>query len=243
MLIKRLLCGWLAISSFSFAADGHKNITLHYSMTYNGIEIAEIRESLQFDSNGVYVIESYATPVGLASALNLSPQNRLSCGTVDDSGQLLVERFYYQRGNKKRASVVNREEGTVRLDNEGNISDYAIEDQTIIVDNLNVGYLFYVQGSLDNSLQINITDGRRVKAYEYRQVAEVALTVPAGKLETVKYDRVGDKKTNSVWFSPELNNLPVQLLLGEVEMQLVNIEYDEGVFDRIDCSILKLKDQ
>ncbi|WP_196138274.1 DUF3108 domain-containing protein [Aliikangiella sp. G2MR2-5] len=81
------------------------------------------------------------------------------------------------------------------------------------------------------NLLYNVSYKGRHKLYQYQISGQETLKSNLGNLETIRIDRIkGDESRFSLWLSPELNYLPVQIAQVEqdkpdVTMSLVEFEY------------------
>jgi hypothetical protein len=70
----------------------------------------------------------------------------------------------------------------------------------------------------ESGIRVPLTDGRRVKEYEYRFVARETLKTPVGPIETMHYERIidpDDKRSFDVWLAVDRHYLPVRIRYSE----------------------------
>ncbi|HET9472108.1 MAG TPA: DUF3108 domain-containing protein, partial [Usitatibacter sp.] len=82
------------------------------------------------------------------------------------------------------------------------------------------------------TVEMHMSNGRKVELYTYRFVDEQALETPAGRFDTLHYERVTASPKESkaqVWLAKDRFNFPVRVVFDDpkglrVEQVLVGLE-------------------
>ena len=220
-----LLAGGVSSAAMSKPAD----VRLVYKMTWNGLSIATVVDTLRFTSGG-YVIDSRAESEGLAKAVNQPAVNRNSQGVYSELEGLKPERYERERDGELRISRIDREAGVVKLDNEGEMSEVEITHE-LVHDNLSLAYDSYVRAGAAEDLKFQLTDGRRLTDVAYKKDAdEGVVSTGMGELRAQRLSRVTDTDRNYVlWLATEHDLLPalIQLERGGSSIVFTLLEISE----------------
>jgi hypothetical protein len=68
------------------------------------------------------------------------------------------------------------------------------------------------------TVEVSMSNGRKVDRYTYRLVEEVRLTTPAGDFDTLHYERVTSSPKESkaaVWLAKDRFNIPVRVVFDD----------------------------
>ena len=243
---KLFIISLFAISNVALANP--KNITLHYTMTWGGIEIGEITDVLEFNE-GKYEINSYAKSIGLAKLLNQKGVNRYSRGSYDEKGQLVSDYYQQERDGEIRKSEIDYATQNVVITNEeGNVLEEDIIHERVL-DSLSVIYEFYTTNDLSfnitapasenkldnvfNFFPLQVTDGKKLTVYKFVPDEETSMVETGmGEMESLRFERITtpDKKYQ-FWFSTEHNYIPARISLergnSHIEFILAKIGSEE----------------
>lgn len=213
------------------AAPG--DVRVRYRMTWGGIEIAEVVDTLRFAGDGSYRIDSKAQPTGLAKTFNLPTVDRHSSGRVAADGSLLMESYVESRGDRLRKVTYDRVAGVVEWVNDKDQPGSAKPREAMVLDNLTYIYMPYATGQLVTEGSAMMADGRRLYEFEYARDAQpVTVAGKLGEFAAWRYVRVNysDNRKRTAWYAPDLRNLPVRARLvngvNVIEFFLLAVEYD-----------------
>ena len=190
---------------------GVAGATLRFDFLYNNFKVGDVVETFRTDADGGYVLESHAKATGLAKVF-YGDVIRASSGRLHPEFGLLPERYDEKRGPRPRQSAeFDRGRGVVAL-RRG--EDERREEMLsgVVHDYLSAIYLSYVLGGA-RSGKIVVTDGWRLKEYEYENAGTETVRTPAGEFEAVRISRSG--KVRIFWLAKELGWLPVRVYVDD----------------------------
>jgi hypothetical protein len=206
--------GLLALTGATHAADVPKQVEILYRVSVGPFTIGEGRDVFQHDGK-TYRVVSEAKTVGVASIYRLNVV-RESIGRVTPNG-LLPQAFSEMRNGKPKRSVRfdwGKQQAT--LTDGDNQQVVPLPENTW--DQTSFGYSFAFAGLKSDALSANLTDGRRIKEYNFAVVGSQPLETELGTLDTIHVKKVlkqGDKRSFEVWIAPSYNNMPVRMRLTE----------------------------
>jgi hypothetical protein len=189
-------------------------VTLVYGLQRDGQPIAEVTEILDH-RNGRYELTSEAKGRGVLAALPLGPFRRESRGEVTSDG-LRPEAFREQRGGRVAEAAFDWGARTLITTYRNRAETHALEGATH--DRLTQVYTFAFAPPPDAPFDMRVTDGRGVSEQRYAVVGREALSVPAGRFETLRLERVrepGEARETAVWLAVQRHYLPVRVLVVE----------------------------
>jgi hypothetical protein len=210
-----LLCALLlTLSAIAAPASVPQRVESIYRVSMGSLKIGEGRDVLQHDGK-TYNVASESKTVGLAAVYRLNV-SRQSAGRVTSKG-LRPDNFAELRNGKPKRSVrFDWAKKQALLIDGQNEKVVALPDDTW--DQMSFAYNFAFAGLKTAALAANLTDGRRIKRYEYTIVGEEPLRTELGSLQTIRIRKVqppGDKRGFEVWISPAHHNLPVRMRITE----------------------------
>jgi len=85
-------------------------------------------------------------------------------------------------------------------------------------DRLSVMYQFMNVAPKSERVRMHMSNGRKVELYTYRKVGEPQLETPAGKFETLHYERVtedADENRAQLWLARDHFNIPVRVVFED----------------------------
>lgn len=109
--------------------------------------------------------------------------------------------------------IFDRSEQLIRSNYKGESIEFAYEED--IVDGLTVQLLMMLDLQKGNrQLRYKILDANRIREREFRFVGEESITIQGTDYHSVIYEVVRDnnRRKTQMWFSPERNYLPVQMV-------------------------------
>jgi hypothetical protein len=202
------------LAGAAYAADVPRQVEIIYRVSVGPLTIGEGRDLFQHDGK-TYKVVSEAKTTGVASIYRLNIV-RESTGRVTPKG-LQPQAFSEVRNGKPKRSVRfdwGKREATL-VDGE-NQQVVPLPENTW--DQTSFGYSFAFAGLEGDSLSANLTDGRRIKEYNFAVVGSQPIETELGTLDTIHVKKVlkeGDKRRFEVWIAPSYNNMPVRMRLTE----------------------------
>ncbi len=212
------------LAAFLFAAAASTlchalpvEITAEYKLVSMGATIGIVNETFRREGDS-YTIRSTTRSEG-ALKIFLDDQVTLqSRGRINEGGLQPLE------FEQKRAGDASRDiHATFDWVRRVMLSRYKGESQEIALpqatqDRLSVMYQFMTFGKAAETVEMNMSNGRKVERYTYRRVDEVRLATPAGEFDTVHYERVTATPKESkagVWLARDRFNIPVRVVFDD----------------------------
>ncbi|MEO1767151.1 DUF3108 domain-containing protein [Thiobacter aerophilum] len=209
---------WLGALLFlcAVAHAAPARLTLHYSLSRNGQEVAEVVETFS-QAKGRYSIESVTRAVGVFRLLSQDSIRFLSTGQVTSMG-LKPLHFEHHRGSREARRIIadfDWKTRTARFQHDGEIHSLPIPAG--LQDRLSLMYQFMYLKLDASELLFQMSNGRSISRYQYRRVGEETLSTPAGTFRTVRFSRVGtaDEDGTDVWLALDGLQLPVKVVFEE----------------------------
>lgn len=166
--------------------------------------------TFNIDKNKRYRIYSQTEAKGLVS-LFFSNLLQKSEGTVTDAG-LRPEFYSYQYGTsakKSQTASFDWQKGLLTMRNAKGESEVKLAEGT--QDFLSFMYQFMFTPPLDN-LQITMTNGKKLRTYNYTFEGEETITSKFGELKTVHLLKSSDDdEKTEIWLAIEYQYLPVKI--------------------------------
>ena len=166
----------------------------------------------QLSADGTqYQIRSVTQANGLISLI-VPDLLQTSIGNVGDHG-LKPEHYLYQFGDKKNKTFsanFDWEQKKLSLYSERGEQTFDLQDGT--QDLLSFMYQFMFEPPLQN-MQLNITNGKKLGAYDYTFEGEETLVTKIGEIKTIHILRTapqGEKKTE-LWLAIDYKHVPVKI--------------------------------
>ena len=213
--MKSILYGLLfALSTSAASAAVPSRVESTYRVSIGSLKIGEGRDVLQHDGK-TYKVVSESKTAGLAAVYRLNV-SRQSAGRVTSRGLRPDSFAELRNGKPKRSARFDWDKKQALLIDGENQQVVPLPDNTW--DQTSFAYNFAFAGLKTAALQANLTDGRRIKLYEYTIVGEEPLRTELGSLQTIHIRKVqppGDKRGFEVWIAPGHHNLPVRMRITE----------------------------
>ena len=205
--------GLITALSSAAATEKLQAVTLSFVFSYNGIKAAEVRDVFMPTADGGYQIDSYAKAIGLAKIL-YGDIVRKSEGQLVD-GSLQMRRYWQQRGNKAaRQADYDAAPRQLHLQKGDEKRAENVDDDLPLLDYLTALYRPYAAGQVTAG-KFAITDGWRLREYEYVVGALETITTPAGEFEAVSLRRDSPRGARIFWVAPQLHYLPVKIYIDD----------------------------
>lgn len=188
-----------------------QTVTIVFEVKMGELKIGRGIDTLKHDLSS-YTLSSQIIPKGLAS-LFLDEIERTSSGRIAESG--LIPKYFSEEGNKKKGrseANFNWEKQELTLvTRDGQQTLPLIADSA---DQATLPYLFAFKEELPMKSSIYITDGRRLKLYQYERKDDDVINTAIGALEVAHFKKVVDNDTDrqfEFWLSHQHNSLPVKI--------------------------------
>jgi hypothetical protein len=204
----------LALAGAARAGEVPRQVEIVYRVSVGPLTIGEGRDVFQHDGK-TYKVVSTAKTTGVASIYRLNIV-RESTGRITPKG-LVPEAFSETRNGKpKRSAHFDWGKQQATLTDGENQQLVPLPENTW--DQTSFGYSFAFAGLKGDALSANLTDGRRIKEYNFAVVGSQPLETELGILDTIHVKKVlkeSDKRNFEVWIAPAYNNMPVRMRLTE----------------------------
>ncbi len=196
------------------AASPPKRVELRFEIVTGSIKLGEGREVLEHDGTR-YSVTSLSEPAGIA-ALFIDDVTRASRGRVTENG--LRPESFSETGRKGGRREAKFDWSAMQLTLTRGKEKSVEELPPGTLDQASFPFSFAFEPPKAERFSTHVTDGKRLKEYEYRLVGRETLKTPMGKIETLHYEKVRDKDDKrgfDVWLSVEHHYLPVRLRYTE----------------------------
>jgi hypothetical protein len=192
-------------------------ITAQFRVTSAGMTIGRVSETFTRTGDR-YAIQSTTRSEG---ALKLFLDDTV---TLQSAGKVIATGLQPREFGQHRAKDSSRDitatfdwdKGLMYSDFRGERSQVSLPSET--QDRISVLYQFMNLTRHGDTVVMPMSNGRKVEFYTYRFVDEANLDTPAGRFETVHYQRVvdGPKDTRAdVWLAKDRFNFPVRLVFDD----------------------------
>lgn len=227
-----LACAASALSISASAAAAPTEITARYDLSHPLLgTIGKVEESFQRHGDE-YSIRSVTTSQGALKVVYDEQLVLESSGRVNGQG-LQPLKFSQHRAKAQKQDVsatFDWEHGVMRSARNGEVKEVALPPQT--QDRISLMYQFMNMPAGSDRVTMNMSNGRKVDSYTYRLVNEERLTTPAGRFDTLHYQRVTTDPREShadVWLAKDRFNFPVRVVFDDpkglkLEQTLVALE-------------------
>lgn len=170
--------------------------------------------------DGTYMIHSESEAQGFASIFIPGKLIQRSEGTLTEQG-LQPHSFLYQYGkDKTQRATFDWENRKITLETNKNTQTVRLPRDT--QDLVSFMYQFMFVPPLQE-MQLNITNGKRVKAYSYSFVGEEDLSTKMGIVRVMHLENInddGDEK-NEIWLAVDSRFLPVKIRKTEKDGSVI----------------------
>lgn len=187
------------------------HVEIDYRILHKGSVVGTERQAYRIDPNGRYTLTSVAEPKGLL-ALALSDLVQRSEGEVTEHG-LRPSSYVYQYGknpDKAQRATFDWVTYTVRMEAGGRTRTASVTDG--VQDLMSFMFQFMFVPPLQE-MHLSITNGKRLKTYDYGFEGEEDLSTAIGTLHCmhiVKSSGDGEEKAEA-WLAVDYHYLPVKI--------------------------------
>lgn len=205
----------LAVAGVASAATVPARVEITYRVSVGPLKIGVGRDVLEHDGK-TYTVVSESRTAGVAAIFYPLDVVRQSAGRVTAEG-LRPDTFEEMRNGKlkRRVQFDWAKKQAVLFDGQ--------TEQTVPLpertwDETSFGYNFAFAEREPASRQVNLTDGRRIKLYEYAILGSERLKTAIGPVDTVHVQKLqppGTKSEFDTWIAPAYYNLPVKTRIKE----------------------------
>jgi Protein of unknown function (DUF3108) len=219
----------LLASGAAFATPS--DIAAEYRLSVTGLTIGHVSETYSRKGD-TYAIRSVARAEGPLKLFLDDQLTMQSSGRVVATGLQPLE-FAQRRANSTKGAVqatFDWDHGVMHSESGGSRSDVPLPGET--QDRISVMYQFMNLKPGSRTVEMHMSNGRKVELYTYRFVDEQDLQTPAGRFDTLHYERVTSSANESraqVWLAKDRFNFPVRVVFDDpkglrVEQVLVGLE-------------------
>lgn len=190
------------------------SFTAHYSFSKDGIQLGETIRTLQPLAHNHYLFKSVSKATGLLAWFIKDRLEEQSQWIYDGSHRPRPLQYEYRRQggrkerhvqisfNWKKSMAINNINGDAwRMVIPGGTMDKLLFQLALMID---------LQHPPD-VIEYPVADGGRLKRYRLKVHDRKILNTRMGLLQTIKVERLGDKRRTTVWCAPALRYLPVRI--------------------------------
>jgi hypothetical protein len=221
----------LLASAGALATPTPTAIAAEYQLVAAGFTIGHVSETYS-RTGDEYRIRSVASSTGLLKLFLDDQLTMQSSGRVVASGLQPLAFAQHRQSTSKGAvkATFDWERGVMHSQSGDTERDVPLPQAT--QDRISVMYQFMNLKPGAKTVEMYMSNGRKVELYTYRYVGEEALKTPAGTFDTLHYERVvADPKESraEVWLAKDRFNFPVRVVFDDakgprVEQLLVALE-------------------
>ncbi len=229
--MKTLLALILALVASTAALALPTDIAAEYNLVFTGLTIGHVSETYS-RSGDTYAIRSVARSEGPLKLFLDDQITMQSSGRVVASGLQPLE-FAQHRAKTSKGAVqatFDWEHRVMHSTSGDNRSEVPLPDAT--QDRISVMYQFMNLKPGAGTVTMPMSNGKKVELYTYRFVDEEPLETPAGRFDTLHYERVVASPKESkaqVWLAKDRFNFPVRVVFDDpkglrIEQILVGLQ-------------------
>jgi hypothetical protein len=193
------------------------SIDAEYNLVTTGLTIGHVSETYS-RTGDQYAIRSVARSEGLLKLFVDDQLTMQSSGRVVAGGLQPLE-FAQHRTNSSKGAVkatFDWTHGVMRTQYGDNDKEVPLPEDT--QDRISVMYQFMNLKPGAGTVTMPMSNGKKVELYTYRFVDEQELQTPAGKFDTLHYERVTANAKESkaqVWLAKDRFNFPVRVVFDD----------------------------
>jgi hypothetical protein len=202
-----------ALLPAALCAAPPQRVVVDYQLSYNGMVVAESKETLEHDGKS-YRLTSVARSKGPLAVFYQGNITRTSQGMVTPEGLRPLE-FSDQRGDNTARAKFDWTKKTLWQENKGRSDTQPMPANA--QDRLSFQWSFAFAPPKGKIIEAAVADGRGAPAqYRYEVSGTEVLKTPAGDIDAlhlVKLRDPDDKRGTEIWLAPKQNYLPVRVLV------------------------------
>lgn len=191
-----------------------RHVEIDFRVSYKGSDAGEERHRYQVRDDGNYSLSSVAEATGLLGMF-LSELRQQSEGRVTEQG-LRPNVFVYQYGNnadRLQKAVFDWQKNRLWLQSGRRVQ--VVDLQQEAQDLLSFMYQFMFSPPLQQ-MSLSITNGKRLKVYDYGFEGEETLATPMGELRCIHILRQSaDEEKTELWLAADYHYLPVRIRMSD----------------------------
>ena len=229
--MKTLLALLLGLVASTAALALPTDIAAEYNLVFTGLTIGHVSETYS-RTGDTYAIRSVARSEGPLKLFLDDQITMQSSGRVVASGLQPLE-FAQHRAKTSKGAVqatFDWEHRVMHSTSGDNRSEVPLPDAT--QDRISVMYQFMNLKPGAGTVTMPMSNGKKVELYTYRFVDEEPLETPAGRFDTLHYERVVASPKESkaqVWLAKDRFNFPVRVVFDDpkglrIEQILVGLQ-------------------
>lgn len=229
--MKTLLALLLGLVASTAALALPTDIAAEYRLVFTGLTIGHVSETYS-RTGDTYAIRSVASAEGPLKLFLDDQITMQSSGRVVASGLQPLE-FAQHRAKTSKGAVqatFDWEHRVMHSTSGDNRSEVPLPDAT--QDRISVMYQFMNLKPGAGTVTMPMSNGKKVELYTYRFVDEEPLETPAGRFDTLHYERVVASPKESkaqVWLAKDRFNFPVRVVFDDpkglrIEQILVGLQ-------------------
>lgn len=205
-----------------------QRIDIEFSVTRSSGGSGIARQVWQRVGEDAYTITSTLEATGIASLFMHGKYVQISRGTIGADG-LQPQLFTVERRNKIESAHFDRDAGRMTFDDGQVAAELSPEAQDL----LSFTFQFAYNPPQRKSLNLLLTNGRKLGRYHYLVLDDEVLQTPIGAISTVHLHKLHepDEDGMEMWLAPDLFYAPVKMLRVEkdgtryeLNMTSLNIE-------------------
>ena len=209
----------LALSTSTYAQATFElpvGMELEYSFHYNGAKIGTMQRSLSQSANQDYIFESHVQATSLLARLFLKEIKEKSVFSFEQGRAKPLRYEYTRRGSKNRQYEIDFDWQKKQASDTSQETPWTLDipNETSDKHLYQLNVMFDMQSQPD-SLQYAVADRGRLKNYDIENQGKETIKTPLGDLEAIKLHRQAEKRSTTIWVSPEYNYLPIQVIHDE----------------------------
>ena len=192
-------------------------ISASYEVSYNGLPFAVVNERFE-TGNAAYRIVSESTTSGLFALFRKKSATLVSSGALTKDGLRPLHFEGNDHGDDTRRVVAefDWQQQRLTLRHDGVTETVALAPGT--QDRLSLMYQFmFVASEKLESLEVAMTNGRKIDRYRYAVSRDVDIDTPLGRMRTLHLvkERQSGESAAEVWLAPRYHFFPVKVLIVE----------------------------
>ncbi len=215
--MKRLAFLLALLCAATARAAAPTEVTAEYKVLVNGLLGARVQESY-VRRGDAYAIESRSVSEGLVKLFKDDSLVYTSEGRVGPAGlePAVFERRQLGDRNRDVRATFDWKNGVMHSSYRGEMREIELPRGT--QDRLSLMYQFMNVAPRGDTVEMHMSNGRKVERYTFRLAGAERLKTDAGEFEALHYERVtadpGESRTQ-LWLARERHNLPLRVIFDD----------------------------